>query len=79
MESPFPSRAELDPPEQTPHVLPSGLQSASRRQHRRAARLLEQALFVARRDRGPHQSEGIRDPSLHRLRLLFRTPGALRL
>lgn len=79
MESPFPSRAELDPPEQTPHVCllacsphPDGSTDA-------AARLLESGPFVARRDRGPHQAEGIRDPSLHRLRLLFRTPGALRL
>ena len=45
MESPFPSRAELDPPEQTPHVCllacsphPDGSTDA-------AARLLEQALL----------------------------------
>ena len=72
MESPFPSRAELDPPEQTPHVCllacsphPDGSTDA-------AARLLEQALL----SRGATVE---RDPSLHRLRLLFRTPGALRL
>ena len=45
MESPFPSRAELDPPEQTPHVCllacsphPDGSTDA-------AARLLEQTLL----------------------------------
>ena len=49
MESPFPSRAELDPPEQTPHVCllacsphPDGSTDA-------AARLLEQALCRAAR------------------------------
>lgn len=78
MESPFPSRAELDPPEQTPHVC---LLACS--PHPTAAPtpppVCGTGPFVARRDCGPHLPEGIRDPSLHRLRLLFRTPGALRL
>ena len=74
---PFPRRT--GPSRTSDARLPSGLQSASRRQHRRRRPSAGTGPFVARRDRGPHQAEGIRDPSLHRLRLLLLTSGALRL
>ena len=70
MESPFPSRAELDPPEQTPHVCllacsphPDGSTDA-------AARLLEQALDrgwiveVDRRIRAAAHSDELVPPDL---------------
>ena len=45
MESPFPSRAELDPPEQTPHVCLLACSPHPDGSTDDAARLLEQALL----------------------------------